>query len=295
MEANPAIATIGIVSLVILFLWPIVRQNIKPMAAVPPQLIVLVVAVILGLIMDLLHDHSYMLQGHQYPLGEQFLVTMPKQIFGMFNEITLPDFTVLAQFKAWKWVGMFFIIGTMESILSAKAIDSLDPWRRKTNMDRDVLGVGVANLVAALVGGLPMISEIVRSKANIDNGARTRFADMWHGVFLLVCVAFCLRRCTLFRWLPWLPCWCIPVRAWRTPLSLCMFTTAARAVVDLCGHDGNDPGHRFADRYWSWYRAEFFDSRDQWRATAFVLQDISQHRTAGRKDDADSRSGVGGV
>lgn len=190
MEANPAIATIGIVSLVILFLWPIVRKNIKPMAAVPPQLIVLVVAVILGLVMDLLHDHSYMLQGHQYPLGEQFLVTMPKQIFGMFNEVTLPDFTVLAQFKAWKWVGMFFIIGTLESILSAKAIDSLDPWRRKTSMDRDVLAVGVANLCAAMVGGLPMISEIVRSKANIDNGARTRFADMWHGIFLLVCVAF---------------------------------------------------------------------------------------------------------
>ena len=189
MEANPAIAAIGLVSLIIMFVWPAVRKRVPFLKPVPAPLVVLVASVPMGIGFDLLHEHSYVLQGHKYQLGEQYLVSMPDHVFGMFDEITFPNFGALSQGKAWKWIFMFFIIGSLESLLSAKAVDLIDPWKRKTNLDRDVLAVGAANVCCALVGGLPMISEIVRSRANIDNGARTRFANMWHGLFLLVCVA----------------------------------------------------------------------------------------------------------
>ena len=188
MHANPAIALIGIVSLLIMFLWPLVRSRVAFLKPIPAHLIVLLVAVPLGMALNLTSAHEYEVFDTHYKLGEQYLVKMPKQIFGMFDEIQTPDFTVLNEFKAWKWILMFFMIGSLESLLSAKAVDLLDPYKRKTNMNRDMLAVGVANLGAALVGGLPMISEIVRSKSNIDNGAKTRFADMWHGIFLLLCV-----------------------------------------------------------------------------------------------------------
>jgi len=188
-EANPAIAAIGLVSILIMFVWPLTGKRLGLLGKIPSPMIVLLVTVPMGLGFDLLHEHSYTLQGHQYQLGEQYLVRMPERIFGMFDDVTLPDFAVLTSYRAWKWVMMFFIIGTLESVLSAKAVDLLDPWKRRTDMNRDVVAVGVGNLCSSLVGGLPMISEIVRSKANIDNGARTRFADMWHGVFLLACVA----------------------------------------------------------------------------------------------------------
>ena len=188
-QANPAIATIGMVSMMIMFVWPIAGRKIGFLRSIPSPMVVLMVAIPMGMAFDLLHAHSYTLQGHQYQLGEQYLVKMPDRMFGMFDDLTSPQFSALSDAKAWKWVFMFFVIGSLESLLSAKAVDRLDPWKRKTNLDRDIVAVGVGNLCAAAVGGLPMISEIVRSRANIDNGARTRFADMWHGVFLLACVA----------------------------------------------------------------------------------------------------------
>lgn len=188
VHANPAIATIGLASLAIMFLWPMVRSRVSFLKPIPAHLIVLLVAVPMGMILNLESAHEYEIFHSQYKLGEQYLVKMPNRIFGMFEEITYPDFSALTQFKAWKWIMMFFMIGSLESLLSAKAVDLLDPYKRKTNMNRDMLAVGVANLAASMIGGLPMISEIVRSRSNIDNGAKTRFADLWHGVFLLLCV-----------------------------------------------------------------------------------------------------------
>ncbi|MCA9709749.1 MAG: SulP family inorganic anion transporter [Myxococcales bacterium] len=185
---NPEIAMIGLVSLAIMFSWPVVTRRIKALKFVPAPLVVVLFSIPMGMGFDLTHHHAYTLFDHSYEVGEEFLVAMPDHAFGMFEEITTPDFSALAMPKAWKWVMLFFVIGSVESLLSAKAVDIIDPYRRKTNLDRDVLAVGVGNLLSSLVGGLPMISEIVRSKANIDNGARTRFADMWHGIFLLLCV-----------------------------------------------------------------------------------------------------------
>jgi len=187
-HANPAIALIGMLSLLIMFVWPLVRSRVGFLKPIPAHMIVLLVSVPLGIYLNLSTAHEYKIFHADYKLSEQYLVKMPTKIFGMFEEYQTPDFSVLSEFKAWKWIAMFFIIGSLESLLSAKAIDLLDPYKRKSSMNRDMLAVGVANLAASMVGGLPMISEIVRSRANIDNGAKTRFADLWHGIFLLLCV-----------------------------------------------------------------------------------------------------------
>jgi MFS superfamily sulfate permease-like transporter len=184
LHLNPEIAAIGLASLALLFGLPLVKSRYARL--VPAPMVVVLVAVPLGLYFDLSHEHTYTFGSQQYHVGEEYLVSVPDDLL---SAVTSPDFSGLATGKAWKWVLMFALIGSLESVLSAKAIDLLDPWRRQTNLNRDLLAVGVGNTAAALVGGLPMISEIVRSKANSDNGARTRFANLYHGLFLLLFVA----------------------------------------------------------------------------------------------------------
>jgi MFS superfamily sulfate permease-like transporter len=183
VDMNPIVGLIGIISLIIMFGYPLISN--PRLRVIPAPMVVLLITVPLGMYFNLSQAHTYSFNGRDYPLGPSFLVDVPAN---MFSAITFPDFSGVATAAGWKYIVLFAFIGSLESLLSAKAIDQIDPWRRKTNHDRDLLAVGVGNTVAALMGGLPMISEIVRSRANIDNGARTRFANMFHGSFLLIFV-----------------------------------------------------------------------------------------------------------
>ena len=184
VHENPEIALIGLFSLLVLFVWPAIKLPITK--RIPGQMVVIALAIPLGYLFDLDHTHTYTFAGAQYEITSKFLVDVPQN---MLSAIMLPDFSGVMTPTGLKWVVMFALIGTLESLLSAKAVDVLDPYRRKTDYNRDLLAVGVGNTVASCLGGLPMISEIVRSKANLDSGARSRFSNMFHGLFLLLFVA----------------------------------------------------------------------------------------------------------
>lgn len=200
---NPLVAVIGLVGLVIMFGLPWLFPKLVKL--VPAQLVVLLVTVPLSMFVlnmprpgPASQDYAYQVAGNDYALSaKKHLVNVPSTAVqevgaraqGLLSLNFFPDFSVLKQAFAWKWIALFAIIGSLESMLSAKAVDMLDPRKRKTDLNRDLLAVGVANTVVAFLGGIPMIAEIVRSRANIDNGARTKFSNLFHGLFLLAAVA----------------------------------------------------------------------------------------------------------
>ncbi|MBU6301273.1 MAG: SulP family inorganic anion transporter [Verrucomicrobia bacterium] len=181
---NPKIAGIGCLSLLLLWFRP--RLTWRPIGSLPGPLLVLLLVVPLAMVLELSRPHDYTFAGRSHHIGPEFLVSLPGNLLAA---IAHPDFSVLATRESLKWVLMFSLIGSLESLLSAKAIDLLDPYGRRTDGNRDLLAVGLANTLSSAIGGLPMISEIVRSSANCDDGAKTRFANLWHSVFLLAMVA----------------------------------------------------------------------------------------------------------
>lgn len=190
------VAAIGLASLLLLFLYPTLKKRFGIFRAVPAQLIILALAIPAAFYLyqafpGAKRSYEVMHEGH--PAVQEvksLLVKVPADIQALGNSFITPAFNQIGTILFWKWVLMFTLVGTLESLLSAKAVEALDPWKRRSNLNRDLTAVGVANATVAMVGGLPMISEIVRSSANKDYGARTRWSNFFHGTFLLLSILF---------------------------------------------------------------------------------------------------------
>jgi len=170
------VVIIGLVSLVIVFGWPMLK--IQALKKVPAALVVLVVAIPLGKMLHLQNVNGFA------PLLE-----FKKGLFDTLGvNVSFAGMSMVGTFV--KYVVMFALVGRLEALLTVKATDMLDPFRRKSNANKDLIAVGVGNIIAGILGGLPMISEVARSSSNVSNGAKTRWANFFHGLVILVFLIF---------------------------------------------------------------------------------------------------------
>lgn len=167
------IAVIGSVSLAILFSWNYLRHPI--FKKIPAAFVVLIAGIILGQLFEL-----------SRPGMEHFkpLVKINKLSLHFNANFNIFRIEYLGIFI--KYFIMMLLIGSLESLLSAKAIDLIHPSKKKSDLNKDLSAVGIGNSISGILGGLPMISEIVRSSANLDYGGRSRWSNFFHGCFLLL-------------------------------------------------------------------------------------------------------------
>ncbi len=173
-SVNWGATIICLLSLAVLIYWP----RIKPLNKVPAPLIVVLLGVGLG----------YAFRGTGLALNTDHFVSIPvvssiAEFQGLF---IFPDFSQIFNKEVWIVAFTIAIIASLETLLSIEAVDKLDPFKRNSPTNRELLAQGIGNMTSGFLGGLPMTSVIVRSSANVNAGGRTRQAAILHGLWLLV-------------------------------------------------------------------------------------------------------------
>jgi MFS superfamily sulfate permease-like transporter len=183
MNPNHAAMIVGLVSLVLVFGWPMIKN--KWAKKIPAPLVVLLVAIPLSYYFGL----QSILDDKGIP---KYVVHFTKSLVDVLGVNV--SFGGLSQAGTFiKFVIMFALVGSLEALLTVKAIDMMDPFKRKSNYNKDLIAVGIGNIVAGVLGGLPMISEVARSSANVNYGGKTRWANFFHGVFIMIFLLLALK------------------------------------------------------------------------------------------------------
>ncbi len=178
---TPVVCAISLASVLLLVVWektPLRRLKLLPG---PLAAVLFATAVSEGLAAA----------GSPLALAPGQLVALPFAEGGareLLSAFTFPDWSILRTAAIWKVAVTIALVASLETLLSLDATDKLDPWKRETSGDRELVAQGIGNTLSGLVGGLPITGVIVRSSANIDAGARTRWAAFFHGAFLLAAV-----------------------------------------------------------------------------------------------------------
>jgi MFS superfamily sulfate permease-like transporter len=169
-HADSKAALTGLVCLFIMRTWPFVAFGL--LKKIPAPLVVLAFAIPSGFL------PGFQQTGSEDLIPEESLAGL-LQIQIDFSGVNQPLIFV-------KYVLMFSLVGSLESLLTVRAADLRDPWKRKSDANRDLIATGIGNVVAPFFGGLPMISEVARTSAGISGGSRTRWANFFHGLFILL-------------------------------------------------------------------------------------------------------------
>jgi MFS superfamily sulfate permease-like transporter len=180
---SPGAAIISLLSLAVLILWE--RPFMKKLGftkLVQGPLVVVLGGIGLNILFQTIPALS---------ISADHLVSIPvaESLGGFFDQFTMPDFSQLGNPAVYTVAITMAIVASLETLLCVEATDKLDPEKRVTPTNRELVAQGVGNIFSGLIGGLPITQVIVRSSANIQSGGKSKASAFFHGVLLLVSAA----------------------------------------------------------------------------------------------------------
>lgn len=176
---SPGAALIGIIALFVLIFWDkVLSKKFRLFQLIQGPLVV----VILGIF------YFVSFAGHPtWGIADEQRVQVPVlENFASFGTLlTFPDFAVIGNTDVWLTAFTIALVASLETLLCVEATDKLDPYKRTTPTNRELLAQGVGNSISGLIGGLPVTQVIIRSSANIQSGGKTKASAIMHGFLLL--------------------------------------------------------------------------------------------------------------
>ena len=180
-EANPFVLIIALTGLLMLLFHS--KTSYRFFHILPAPMWVIALSIPFVYAFNFFDQQTVSFLGKAYDIGPDLLLDIPDSIM---DSIMHPNFSKINTLEFWTTVFSMLIITSIESLAIAKAVDKIDPYRRKTNLNKDLIGIGLSTMVAGFIGGLPIIAVIIRSTVNIHNGAKTKWSNMYQGLLLLI-------------------------------------------------------------------------------------------------------------
>ena len=180
---HPGAMLIGLLSIATIVAWDKIKFLKKLPVPAPLVVVILGVAV----------SQFFKSIGGMWLVEPSHLVAVPVTggpVEFMQTALIFPKWETLGNSAVYFSAFTIAIVASIETLLNIEAVDKIDPKQRLTPPNRELVSQGLGNMLAGLIGGLPMTSVIVRSSVNIGAKAETKISAIFHGVLLLGCVVF---------------------------------------------------------------------------------------------------------
>ena len=179
---SPGATIVALIALVILLLWSeVLSSKGKIFQLVQGPL----VAVLVGIIYFICTEGSTL-----WGVSSRLLVSVPvpKDTASFLAQFSFPNFQAISNPQVWITAFTIALVASLETLLCVEATDKIDPLKRVTPTNKELLAQGIGNVFSGLIGGLPVTQVIVRSSANIQSGGKTKMSAIIHGFLLLISV-----------------------------------------------------------------------------------------------------------